>query len=114
MYFSGTGTTKKVTAAIADQLAKALAAENPPGKEILGEAAGSEKSPMGSPGDEHDPGEKKSGDLPQNMDLKLFKHQMRLPASRSPLRRKTGIERPTSISPRRKPGRNTTGSHRTT
>ena len=65
MYFSGTGTTKKVTAAIADQLAKALAAENPPGKEILGEAVGSEKSPMGSPGDENDPREKKSGELPQ-------------------------------------------------
>lgn len=48
MYFSGTGTTKKVTAAIADQLAKALAAETPPGEEILGESAGSENDRTGS------------------------------------------------------------------
>ena len=41
MYFSGTGTTEKVTAAIAEELAKALAAD-PPGEEILRETAWNE------------------------------------------------------------------------
>ena len=48
MYFSGTGTTKKMTAAIADELAKALAAEDFPGGKLSGETAGGGNDQKGS------------------------------------------------------------------